>query len=246
MPHYRRFSDASVSEKILDTMFLITIGLGYIFAMIHLIFTHQYHDGNPGLSVEDIRIAYYGTHQQTRLGAAINGPMRGFLKNDAQKNTILDWIDHGSKEATFTKSVAPILNDNCIKCHSAGGMMKSVPLTDYNNVVKLTETDTGMSVQSLVRVSHIHLFGIAFLMFFLGRIFILCEMSVLIKRITVAIPFITVLVDILSWYLTKLSPNFAYLVIIAGALMGVSIMVQVIISLYQMWFYKPKSVPVEM
>jgi len=227
-------------------MFLITIGVGYIFAMVNLVFTHQFDDKKPGLSVEDIRIAYYGTHQETRLGAAINGPMANMLKSDAQKITITDWINKGAKQDGFDKSVAPILNENCIKCHSANGFMKSVPLTSYEDVVKLTETDTGASIQSLVRISHIHLFGIAFIMFLLGRIFILCEMPVLVKRITVAIPFITVLADILSWYLTKIIPNFAYLVVIAGALMGISIMAQVIISLYQMWFYKPKSVPLEM
>jgi len=245
MPHYRRFTDASISEKILDTIFLITIGIGYLFAMIHLVFTHQYQDKTPGLSVEDIRIAYYGAHQQTRLGAAINGSMGKFLKSDIQKNIILGWIEDGSKQDAYSASVAPIINDNCIKCHSASGIMKSVPLTRYENVVELTDTDTGISIQSLVRVSHIHLFGIAFLMFFLGRIFILCEMPLIVKRVTVAIPFITVLVDIFSWYLTKISPHFAYLVVIAGVLMGISIMAQIIVSVYQMWFYKPKTVPVE-
>ena len=52
MPRYRRFSDASVSEKMLDSMFLLTIGIGYLFAMIHLYYTHQGRDGQPGLSVE--------------------------------------------------------------------------------------------------------------------------------------------------------------------------------------------------
>lgn len=246
MPHYRRFADASISEKILDTMFLITIGIGYLFAMTHVVFTHQHHDKKPGLSVEDIRIAYYGTHQQTRLGAAINGPMTKFLENDNEKRIILDWIESGAKEESYSTLTAPIINNNCINCHSENGIMNSIPLTSYQNVVELTETDTGASIKSLVRISHIHLFGIAFLMFFVGRIFILCEMPVIIKRVTVAIPFVTVLVDIFSWYLTKVSPNFAYLVVMAGVLMGVSIMAQIIVSLYQMWFYKPKSVPVEM
>lgn len=226
-------------------MFLITIGIGYAFAMVHLVFTHQYHDGKPGLSVGDIRIAYYGIRQQTRLGAAVNGPMRGFLKSDLQKNTIFEWIENGAGQESYETTIAPILNENCTKCHSEGGIMSSVPLTSYKSVAKLTDTDTGMSIQSLVRVSHIHLFGIAFLMFFLGRIFILCDIPVTLKRITVAIPFITVLVDIFSWYLTKLSPAFAYLVVIAGALMGVSIMAQIIVSLYQMWFYKPESRPMK-
>jgi len=235
-----------LSEKILDTMFLITIGIGYIFAMIHIVFTHQHHDRIPGLSVADIRIAYYGTHQQTRLGAAINGPMAGFLKNDDQRRIILDWIEGGTEEETYSTRVASIINNNCIKCHSISGIMSSIPLTSYQNLLELTETDAGASIKSLVRVSHIHLFGIAFLMFFIGRIFIRCEMPLIVKRVTVAIPFIAVLVDILSWFLTKISPNFAYLVVIAGILMGVSIMAQIFVSLYQMWFYKPKSVSVEM
>lgn len=33
--HYRRFRDISVSEKMLDTLFLITIGIGYLFALTH-------------------------------------------------------------------------------------------------------------------------------------------------------------------------------------------------------------------
>lgn len=80
MPHYRRFADASVSEKILDTMFLATIGLGYLFALAHTYFSHEGRDGQPGLSVEDVKIAYYGEHQQTRLGAALNGSMAGNLE----------------------------------------------------------------------------------------------------------------------------------------------------------------------
>jgi len=71
--HYRRFRDISVSEKMLDTVFLMTIGIGYLFALTHLYYTHNARDGQPGLSVQDVMIAYYGSHDQTRLAAAING-----------------------------------------------------------------------------------------------------------------------------------------------------------------------------
>ncbi|GAV20643.1 hypothetical protein MMIC_P1615 [Mariprofundus micogutta] len=120
------------------------------------------------------------------------------------------------------------------------------PLTSYSDVKKLTESDQGASIQSLVRISHIHLFGIAFILFFVGRIFILCEMPVVLKRITVAIPFFAILLDILSWYVTKIVPGFAVMVVLAGALMGLSLGIQIIVSLYQMWFFKPEVDPVEM
>ena len=246
MPHYRRFSEASVSEKILDTMFLITIGLGYLFALAHTFFSHQGRDGQPGLSVEDVKIAYYGEHQQTRLGAALNGSMADNLESPEQKQIIISWLESGSDEAEFNSNVAPILESNCIACHSAESGMGLAPLTSYGEVKELTRTDTGASIQSLVRVSHIHLFGIAFMLFFVGRIFILCEMPVLLKRVTVAIPFIAILLDIFSWYLTKIIPGFAYVVVTAGGLMGASVCTQILVSLYQMWLYKPRSEPIEM
>jgi len=97
-----------------------------------------------------------------------------------------------------------------------------------------------------VRVSHIHLFGIAFILFFVGRIFILCEMPVMLKRIAVVIPFFAILLDVLSWYVTRVIPDFAVMVVLSGALMGISLAIQIFVSLYQMWFYRPKSEPVEM
>ncbi len=246
MPKYKRFSDASVSEKILDSMFLITIGIGYLFALLNLYYTDQGRDNEPGLSVRDIQLAYYGSHDQTRLGAAINGPMEPNLPNEAAKKTILDWINRGAKEPEFHEMVEPIMQQNCIMCHSAESGMSIPHFDSYANVVKLTETDTGATIPALVRVSHIHLFGIAFILFFVGRIFILCEMPVWIKRLTVAIPFFFLVGDILSWYIAKFIPGFAYVIIANGTLMGIAFGGQLLVSLYQMWFYKPKIVPIEM
>jgi hypothetical protein len=97
-----------------------------------------------------------------------------------------------------------------------------------------------------VRVSHIHLFGIAFILFFVGRIFILCEMAPMMKRVMVIVPFVAILLDILSWYITKVIPGFSYVVVAAGGLMGLSLCIQIVVSLYQMWFYKAKVEPIEM
>ncbi len=246
MPGYKRFHDTSVSERILDTMFLLTIGLGYLFALGHMYFSHEGRDGQPGLSVEDIKIAYYGKHQQTRLGAALNASMGGNLESPEQKEIIFKWIENGTDVDEFNANVAPIMNENCVTCHSSKSGMGLPSLTNYEEVMKVTHNDTGASIQSLVRVSHIHLFGIAFILFFVGRIFILCEMPIMVKRIAVAIPFIAILLDILSWYLTKIIPGFAYIVVLSGGLMGLSLAGQILMSIHQMWFYKPKQVPIEM
>jgi hypothetical protein len=46
--HYTRFKDISVSERILNTVFLLTIGLGYLMALTNMYFTHQGLDGKAG------------------------------------------------------------------------------------------------------------------------------------------------------------------------------------------------------
>jgi hypothetical protein len=46
--HYIRFSDISVSERILNTVFLLTIGLGYLMALANMYYTHQGLDGQTG------------------------------------------------------------------------------------------------------------------------------------------------------------------------------------------------------
>lgn len=246
MAHYKRFHDCSVSEKLLDTIFLLTIGLGYLFALGHTYFSHEGRDGQPGLSVQDVEIAYYGKHQQTRLGAALNGGMSSNLEFPEQKEVIFKWIQGGTDIDEFNANVAPIMNENCIGCHSEDSGMNLASLTTYEEVMELTHADTGASIESLVRVSHIHLFGIAFILFFVGRIFILCEMAPMVKRVTVVIPFLAILLDILSWYLTKMVPGFAYVVVFSGGLMGLSLCGQILVSIYQMWFYKPNVEHIEM
>lgn len=233
---YRRFRDISTSERILDTLFLLTIGLGYLFALTHLYFYHSSRDGQPGLSIDDVMIAYYGSHDHSRLGAAINGPMGPNLSNRADKQVILKWLQNNKPEATYEQVIAPILNRDCIKCHNPQVNASLPDLTNYQSVLEVADAK-GASISALVKVSHIHLFGIAFILFLIGKIFILTEINPILKRTIVAIPFIAMVIDILSWFVTTLIPWFAYVVVIAGGLLGLSMALQILITLYQMWIY---------
>jgi hypothetical protein len=62
-------------------------------------------------------------------------------------------------------------------------------------------------------------------------------MNITLKRTIVVIPFLAMLVDILSWFAARSIPQFAYVVVGAGALMGASMGIQILVSLYQMWIY---------
>jgi hypothetical protein len=237
---YRRFKDISVSERILNTVFLLTIGVGYIAALANLYYTHQGLDGKAGLSVDDVVISYHGGHDQTRLGTAINGIMKSNLRFLSDKDVILQWIHHGAKEQEYNEKIAPILNRDCVLCHTPSVNPSLPDLTHYATVSEVAHTG-GATIPTLVRVSHIHLFGIAFILFFIGKIFLLCDLNVHIKRIAVVIPFAAMLLDILSWFVTKEISSFAYVVIFSGTLMGISMGLQIVLSTYQMWFYPKNS-----
>ena len=240
---YRRFYDISLSERILNSAFLLTIGIGYAFALANLYYTHQGRDGRPGLSVDDVIIAYHGSANRTRLESAINGIMEPNLKYKGDKDVILRWIHNGANESDYKEHIAPILNRDCVICHSPEINPALPNLTNYEGVAKVANPG-GAPLPALIRVSHIHLFGIAFILYFIGRIFILSDINVTIKRITVAIPFVAMLLDVMSWYVTKYVPGFAYVVVSAGALMGISMGAQILVSLYQMWFHRVHSVNV--
>ncbi len=236
---YTRFKDISVSERILNTVFLLTIGMGYLMALANMYYSHQGLDGKAGLSIEDVVISYHGSSDQTRLGTAINGIMKTNFRYGSDKDVIMQWIHTGAEEASYNEKIKPILDRDCIICHTPTINQSLPDLTHYETVSEVAHAG-GATLPTLVRVSHIHLFGIAFILFFIGKIFLLCDMNIYVKRVAVVIPFVAMLLDVISWFITKTTPSFAYVVVYSGALMGISMGLQILLSIYQMWFYSRK------
>ncbi len=235
---YRRFYDCSVSERLLYSLFLLLSGIAYLLGTVYLYTTHAGLDGEPGLSVTDVVYTYYGN----RSGTVLEGALRDAMGEHAafkEKDRIVKWIYSGAQEKQFEETVFPILEKNCIECHSKNADTGLVYLTTYDEVMEVVGVDIGTSVSSLLRVSHVHLFGLAIFLFLIGHIFILCEMPVWLKRTVVVIPFASISMDMGSWWFTRLDPLFAYTVIIGGGLMGISVAFQILFSLYQMWTIRP-------
>ena len=199
-------------------------------------YPHQGLDGKAGLSVEDVVISYYGSSKQSRLGTAVKGIMASNLKIKSDQDVILEWIHAGADEEGYNQNIAPILNRDCIMCHTPS-INPSLPnLTNYTGVSEVSHAG-GATIPTLIRISHIHLFGIAFILFFIGKIFLLCEINIYVKRVAMVVPFAAMLLDVVSWFITKSIPGFAYVVILSGALMGLSMGLQILLSVYQMWFF---------
>lgn len=231
-----RFISCSISERILYTAFLFAIGVGYLVALANMYYTYENNDGSPGFSVEDVIVKYHGSQDHSRLATAINGIMAPNLNSLEDKEAILKWIQNGAPEKGYANSIAPILSRDCVTCHTPS-INPSLPnLTEYKTVAALAQMG-GTPLTTLLRIAHIHLFGISILLVFVGKIFLLCDMNKTVKRVMVGLPFVAMVVDIASWFATRINADFAYVIVASGTVMGVSIAIQILTSIYQMWVY---------
>jgi len=233
---YYHYSELPWSLRVLYTAALIILGFGYLFALIYLFHTYSGRDGNPmTLSYEDLVIAYSGSGKQSRLESALRGPMSTMLPADEIK-TFISWVQEGADRPRYDQQIKPVMDKRCLACHD--GSNPHLPnLNGYDNVKKVTGQDTGADIFTLVRVSHIHLFGLTFIFFIVGTIFSHAYVRpVWFKCVVVALPFLSVAVDVSSWYITKIYHPFAWVVMAAGAVMGMCFAFMWVVSMYQMWF----------
>lgn len=236
---YTPLKDHDTPVKVLFTGYLCTVGVGYLFALIQILFTHGMADGKFGLSVDDIVYSYYGNRSGTVLEQKLNGSMK---ENAPEQEgfAIMQWARDGADlDAYKDDGIDKIIETRCVMCHNASA--SGIPdLSNFEKLKEYAKQDEGATFASLTRVSHIHLFGISFIFMFVGVIFSFAETTTTkIKCIAVGMPYAFLMADILSWWLTKIHPMFAWLVILAGMGMAASFIYMWVISLLEMWLYKP-------
>ena len=241
-PHalFRHYSELPVSLRVLFTCMLLILGFGYLFALLNIYFTYAGRAGGNSamLSYEDIVAAYSGTGKGSVLESALSGPMATMLPAD-ERATILKWVRDGAAQPAYDAGVKTIVERRCITCHD--GRNPHLPsFASFEGVRKATAIDTGASIATLVRVSHIHLFGVTFLFFIVGFAFTHAYVRpVWLKCAVIALPFAAIMVDVSSWYLIKLFHPFAWVEIGAGVVMAACFAAMWLTTLYQMWLSKP-------
>lgn len=231
--------DHDTPIKVLFTGYLCTVGIGYLFALIQILFTHGMADGKFGLSVDDIVYSYYGNRSGTVLEQKLNGSMKDNAP-ELERFKIMEWVREGADSDDYkSEGIDKIIESRCVMCHNKEA--SGIPdFTEFESLKALTTEDTGATFASLTRVSHVHMFGISFIFMFVGLIFSFAETTTTqYKCIAIGMPYVFLVADILSWWLTKIHPMFAWLVIFAGMGMGVSFIFMWVTAILEMWLFKP-------
>ena len=238
----RRFYDCTLNEKLLYSSFLLLVGAAYLMALTYLYTEYSGIDGRAGLSVEDVAENYYGNRSGTRLEAALRGPMAGYIEIE-QRHHVVEWLKSGAPKESYDSIIRPILAERCVVCHSADSGLKIPDLSSYEELKQVANVDTGVSLHSLMKVSHIHLFGIALVALGIGLVFRFALLPSWFQHTLTLLPFVAIFADIVAWFLTKWDPFYAYTVVIAGGVLGVAWAMQITLSFYQIWFLQSVETP---
>jgi hypothetical protein len=228
--------------KALFTGYLLAIGLGLLMAGAQIMLTHGMADGKFGLSVDDIIYSYHGNHDGPNA-SKLESKLFGSMKDNAPpevRMALLKWADAGAPASEWESNIKPKVDEYCGPCHA--NMPGLANITEKSVMDQMTKRDEGQSIATLTRVSHIHLFGISFIFFMVGWIFSYATgFSSWLKSLLIITPFAFLIMDVASWWLTKINPNFAWLVIIGGFGYSLASTVMIFSSLYQMWFMKGRA-----
>lgn len=230
---YMNLPSLSLPVRALFSGYLLAIGLGLLTAGVQILLTHGMADGKIGVSVDDIVYSYYGNRNNSVLESKLHGSMKN-KASPQNKAEIIKWVRADSSKEKWNTEIKQIFQENCVKCHSNNSGLPD--FSKYENVKKYAAIDKGASIESLTRVSHIHLFGISFIFFMVGLIFSFSVgISTWLKVSVIAFPFLFLILDVMSWWLTKWVPGFAWVALIGGFGYSLASAFMWFVCMYQMW-----------
>ena len=230
-----RLNTFSTSGKLLCAFFLICMGIGFIFSQLNIFYSYSKVDGRAGLSLQDIALTYYGQPDVLLIESKLNGTMLEYLENKYDRDSLINWAKGGAKKEKFNE-IKGIIIKNCLKCHTVGGKSGFAPFDKLSTVSDIfTRINHGVPASRLITLSHIHMIGIGVIFALSGTIFLFTPINEKLKTVLLIFPFASLMLDVFSWWLTKLTPVFAISVLIGGAFTVIGFFIQFVISLLTMW-----------
>jgi cytochrome c5 len=225
-------------SKVGISILLIVAGVGYLLGFATIVTTYSPIDQKPGMSIADVRIAFYGSREKTRLEKAIDGSMRQYFVDEAGYEATKEWIASGAKESDFPR-IRQIFDVSCNACHSAEAQVAGVVTAEYDDVAPYLKQDTGKSVSRLLTLTHTHVHGTFPVMFALIFIFSFTLYKDWIKTVVIAFSASAILIDVGTWWLAKLAGALAPLVLLGGLVLALANAALILLSLYELWIPQP-------
>ena len=154
-----------------------------------------------------------------------------------------------------TVKIQTIINDRCVYCHGAGGDQERYSFETFPAISKYTKVKTGfpsdpakgkqLSVEKLTQSTHAHMLSFSMLFALTGLVFALSSYPVWFRIGLAPLALIAQIADISCWWLARLEgvgPYFAMAIMGTGGVVGLSVMLQITLSLFNLYDLKGKLV----
>lgn len=145
--------------------------------------------------------------------------------------------------------VKEIINARCARCHYDGGRGAEgqIHLDEFDVVEEYAKTPAagtsgGMSLAKLAQTTHVHLLGFSMLYGLTGLIFTFTSYPGWLRAVIGPWALIAQLVDISFWWLGRMDPMFAQGIVITGGLAALGLVMQIGLSVFNMFDRKGKFV----
>lgn len=156
--------------------------------------------------------------------------------------------------------VATILDARCSKCHEGDAGEGKADLTSYESLEKylklpkpvqgadgkiIVKSSRQMSIEKLTQSTHLHALSFAVLFTLTGLVFALSSYPVWFRCLLAPLVLLVQVVDVSCWWLARLEgigPYFALAIMGTGAIVGVGLMLQIVLSLLNMYRWPGKAV----
>jgi len=137
-----RLARLSVASKLLITLFLLIVGPGYLFGTANIYFKNKDADGDPEMTLDDLKATFYGLEVKADDTRIVNpspmltqvlpgGDMREYLEEDGPATEgLIAWLKAEAKEEDFDTpglgaegnwSAKQAIATYCVVCHNSDG-----------------------------------------------------------------------------------------------------------------------------
>jgi hypothetical protein len=144
-----------------------------------------------------------------------------------------------------------LIQARCAKCHDDAGKPGKKRLVDYEEFAEVLfvptvgHTSRQMSVDALTQTTHLHLLSFCMLWMLTGLIFAFSSYWKWFRCILAPVVLLAQVADVACWWLARLDgvgPYFALVIIGTGTVVGVGLILQIVLSLFDMYRLSGKVV----
>ncbi|PCJ21545.1 MAG: hypothetical protein COB02_02815 [Candidatus Cloacimonadota bacterium] len=233
-----RLNQLEFSLKILISLVLICLCIGLIQGYLYLNLKSQNKDLKK-TPLQQIEKRFY-VPKISILEYKIKGSMRKYLETEEEYNLVYQWIKKKGNDQFYTEKVAVIIEESCIDCHSPDEKASFADFTDYQTLKSTTIFSYKPYLISMLRKAHPHMLMIPFIFLPLSLLIYFTPLASGKKSLLINAPFIFILIDINSWFLTIFNKNFSIFILIGGGLQALIFFINLFICFYYLWIYKDK------